>query len=119
MRRDTGFVSSHLRLVASKLGTNFLCVLRGQSRPSSETLSWLARHTCSIGAGLDSWFGGKLRAKGAGHLCDDSLCVVIVCCADDSAPEQVAQRIHKAQTLAEASLKPVALLLCRDLMWED
>jgi len=25
----------------------------------------------------------------------------------------------EAQTLAEASLKPVALLLCRDLMWED
>jgi sulfopyruvate decarboxylase subunit alpha len=31
----------------------------------------------------------------------------------------VAQRIHKAQTLAEASLKPAALLLCRDLMWEE
>ena len=24
-----------------------------------------------------------------------------------------------AQTLADASLRPVALLLCRDLMWED
>jgi sulfopyruvate decarboxylase subunit alpha len=34
-------------------------------------------------------------------------------------PGQVAWRIQKAQTLAEASLKPVALLLCRDLMWED
>lgn len=34
-------------------------------------------------------------------------------------PSQVAQRIRKAQTLAEASLKPVALLLCRDLMWEE
>jgi hypothetical protein len=32
---------------------------------------------------------------------------------------QVAQRIRKAQTLAEASLKPAALLLCRDLMWEE
>jgi hypothetical protein len=31
----------------------------------------------------------------------------------------VAARIRKAQTLADASLKPVALLLCRDLMWED
>ena len=31
----------------------------------------------------------------------------------------VAQRIRKAQTLAEASLKPAALLLCRDLMWEE
>jgi sulfopyruvate decarboxylase subunit alpha len=35
------------------------------------------------------------------------------------APAQVAPRIRKAQALAESSLKPVALLLCRDLMWED
>jgi sulfopyruvate decarboxylase subunit alpha len=34
-------------------------------------------------------------------------------------PESVARSIRKAQTLAEASLKPVALLLCRDLMWEE
>ena len=34
-------------------------------------------------------------------------------------PGHVVQRIRKAQTLAEASLKPAALLLCRDLMWED
>ena len=34
-------------------------------------------------------------------------------------PGHVAQRVKKAQTLAEASLKPVALLLCRDLMWEE
>ena len=34
-------------------------------------------------------------------------------------PGHVARRIRKAQTLAEASLKPVALLLCRDLMWEE
>jgi sulfopyruvate decarboxylase subunit alpha len=34
------------------------------------------------------------------------------------APEHVLPRIRKAQTLAEASLRPVALLLCRDLMWE-
>jgi len=26
---------------------------------------------------------------------------------------------HVPKTLAEASLKPVALLLCRDLMWEE
>ena len=30
-----------------------------------------------------------------------------------------ARRIAEAQTLAEASNKPVALLLCRDLMWTD
>ncbi|HET8627303.1 MAG TPA: thiamine pyrophosphate-binding protein [Thermomicrobiales bacterium] len=34
-------------------------------------------------------------------------------------PDHVAARIRKAQTLAESSLKPVALLLCRDLMWEE
>src|ERR1041384_4609677 len=34
-------------------------------------------------------------------------------------PSHVARRIRKAQTLAESSLKPVALLLCRDLMWEE
>ena len=33
-------------------------------------------------------------------------------------PEHVATRIEKAQTLALASNKPVALLLKRDLMWE-
>ena len=32
---------------------------------------------------------------------------------------QVARRIAQAQTLAYASNKPVALLLTRDLMWED
>jgi sulfopyruvate decarboxylase subunit alpha len=34
-------------------------------------------------------------------------------------PSHVTRRIHKAQTLAHSSNKPVALLLCRDLMWED
>jgi len=34
-------------------------------------------------------------------------------------PAHVAHRIKKAQTLAESSLKPVALLLTRDLMWEE
>jgi sulfopyruvate decarboxylase subunit alpha len=34
-------------------------------------------------------------------------------------PGHVARRIARAQTLAESSLRPVALLLCRDLMWED
>jgi len=31
----------------------------------------------------------------------------------------VAKRIRQAQTLAESSLQPVALLLTRDLMWEE
>ena len=34
-------------------------------------------------------------------------------------PAHVPSRIRKAQTLAESALKPVALLLCRDLMWEE
>lgn len=34
-------------------------------------------------------------------------------------PAHVAARIRKAATLAEASLRPVALLLGRDLMWEE
>src|SRR5499426_245489 len=33
--------------------------------------------------------------------------------------DHVAARIAKAQTLAMSANKPVALLLCRDLMWED
>ena len=34
-------------------------------------------------------------------------------------PDHVAHRIAKAHTLAASANKPVALLLCRDLMWED
>jgi sulfopyruvate decarboxylase subunit alpha len=34
-------------------------------------------------------------------------------------PDHVVTRIAKAQTLALAANKPVALLLCRDLMWEE
>jgi sulfopyruvate decarboxylase subunit alpha len=35
------------------------------------------------------------------------------------AAETVKKRIRQAQTLAESSLQPVALLLTRDLMWEE
>jgi sulfopyruvate decarboxylase subunit alpha len=35
------------------------------------------------------------------------------------APEQVPARVAQAMTLAQASLSPVALLLSRDLMWEE
>lgn len=35
------------------------------------------------------------------------------------APEHVGHRIAKAQTLAYSASRPVALLLCRDLMWEE
>ena len=34
-------------------------------------------------------------------------------------PQEVAHRIHEAHTLAESSLRPVALLLTRDLMWDE
>ena len=34
-------------------------------------------------------------------------------------PERVQEQIRKAQTLADSSLRPVALLLDRDLMWEE
>lgn len=36
-----------------------------------------------------------------------------------SDPATVAKDIREAQTLAESSLRPVALLLTRDLMWEE
>ncbi len=35
------------------------------------------------------------------------------------APQSVERRIRQAQTLAESSLQPIALLLMRDLMWEE
>ncbi len=35
------------------------------------------------------------------------------------APNTTKKRIRQAQTLAESSLQPVALLLTRDLMWEE
>lgn len=35
------------------------------------------------------------------------------------APEQVGRKIAKAQTLAYSASRPVALLLSRDLMWEE
>jgi sulfopyruvate decarboxylase subunit alpha len=34
-------------------------------------------------------------------------------------PDHVAHRVNKAQTLAQSANRPVALLLCRDLMWEE
>jgi sulfopyruvate decarboxylase subunit alpha len=35
------------------------------------------------------------------------------------ASDTVRKRIRQAQTLAESSFQPVALLLTRDLMWEE
>ena len=36
-----------------------------------------------------------------------------------SDPATVAHELEQAQTLAQSSLRPVALLLTRDLMWEE
>ena len=36
-----------------------------------------------------------------------------------SGPDRVSKEIKEAQTLAETSQRPVALLLTRDLMWEE
>ena len=36
-----------------------------------------------------------------------------------SAPEHVPRRVEQALTLAYSASRPVALLLGRDLMWED
>ena len=36
-----------------------------------------------------------------------------------SNPTSVAKEVREAQTLAESSMRPVALLLTRDLMWEE
>src|SRR3989449_11582591 len=40
-------------------------------------------------------------------------------CSDLDRTDHVAHRIAKAQTLALSANKPVAVLLCRDLMWEE
>lgn len=40
-------------------------------------------------------------------------------CERLDAPDTVATRIREARTLAEAADRPVALLLCRSLMWEE
>ena len=34
-------------------------------------------------------------------------------------PEEVAPKLHRAMTLAQSSLAPVAVLLTRELMWEE
>src|SRR3989449_4539578 len=38
---------------------------------------------------------------------------------DLTRPDEVEPRLAKAMALAQSSLSPVALLLCRDLMWEE
>jgi sulfopyruvate decarboxylase subunit alpha len=61
----------------------------------------------------DAWQteGGKYtrRVLDALNIVHDSL----------DRPSEVARKVDKAMTLAQSSLSPVALLLQRDLMWEE
>jgi sulfopyruvate decarboxylase subunit alpha len=54
-----------------------------------------------------------------GGVTEDLLRALRIPCTRLDRPDHVARRIAQAQTLATSSNKPVALLLCRDLMWED
>ena len=54
-----------------------------------------------------------------GAVTEDLLRALRIPFAYLDAPAHVAPRIAKAQTLAYSANKPVALLLCRDLMWEE
>ena len=54
-----------------------------------------------------------------GGVTEDLLRALRIPFASLDQPAHVGQRIAKAQTLASSASRPVALLLCRDLMWED
>jgi sulfopyruvate decarboxylase subunit alpha len=54
-----------------------------------------------------------------GGVTEDLLRALRIPFAYLESPDHVARRIRKAQTLAYSANKPVALLLCRDLMWEE
>jgi sulfopyruvate decarboxylase subunit alpha len=54
-----------------------------------------------------------------GGVTEDLLRALRIPFAYLDASDYVARRIAKAQTLAASANKPVALLLCRDLMWEE
>ncbi len=54
-----------------------------------------------------------------GAVTEDVLRTLRIPCSFLDRPDRVAPRIAQAQTLALSANKPVALLLCRDLMWEE
>jgi sulfopyruvate decarboxylase subunit alpha len=54
-----------------------------------------------------------------GGVTEDLLRALRIPFASLEGPDHVAKRIRKAQTLAQSANRPVALLLCRDLMWEE
>src|SRR5215475_859315 len=52
-----------------------------------------------------------------GGVTEDILRALHIPIAFLDSPDHVGRRIQKAQTLAYSASRPVALLLCRDLMW--
>ena len=75
-------------------------------------LLMLISHRCEFGE-RDPW-----QTEGGGvtiHVLD----ALRIPHARLESPDHVSRRIHKAHTLAKSASRPVALLLCRDLMWED
>ena len=54
-----------------------------------------------------------------GGVTEDLLRALRIPFASLDRADHVTQRLAKAQTLALSANKPVALLLCRDLMWEE
>jgi sulfopyruvate decarboxylase subunit alpha len=54
-----------------------------------------------------------------GGVTEDVLRALRIPFAHLDGPDQVARRVADAQALASAARKPVALLLCRGLMWEE
>jgi sulfopyruvate decarboxylase subunit alpha len=54
-----------------------------------------------------------------GGVTEELLRALRIPCARLEDPSHVAVRIRKAETLAQSASRPVALLLCRDLMWDE
>jgi len=66
------------------------------------------------------WFGEKDPWQTEGGLVTESLLDALRIPRQPlTAPDHVARRIAEAQTLAYSASRPVALLLGRELMWED
>ena len=66
------------------------------------------------------WFGEKDPWQTEGGLVTEALLDALrIPRLPLTAPDHVARRIAEAQTLAHSSSRPVALLLGRELMWEE
>ena len=65
-------------------------------------------------------FGERDPWQTEGGLVTEALLEALrIPCIPLTTPDHVARRIAQAQALAHSASRPVALLLCRDLMWED